>query len=320
MNNLDIRINTNDNFDNQTQNNNQDNSLDNVDTEISNISNKFINLGWYPKDKILKNCIFQRGGKIECYSCSKNVKYSDVLLSRTIPIHIMPKSKDTNKKVENIFVICGNCAMEEYFCIEAPKNYNMILNHYQKKNKWLNTRQLVNDDLVKKMEKLKQEESTLKVEIMEKTTILNKLRQDTIELRNNIELEKDKQSVFNNYKHENQKIMDEIYQEKKKVKFFVEKQFRSTSKYINKTYDTLFKKYNEFIDKTTLDVEQLELLDTMEDSRSAPCQICSIYKINTTLPNCGHCLCDKCIKKLPEKKCPFCKTEFTNTVKLFLGF
>lgn len=47
------------------------------------------------------------------------------------------------------------------------------------------------------------------------------------------------------------------------------------------------------------------------DKKGWPCPVCSENdRYPLCITSCGHSLCEICIPKLKEKKCPFCRSEF----------
>ncbi len=47
------------------------------------------------------------------------------------------------------------------------------------------------------------------------------------------------------------------------------------------------------------------------------CQICISREVTHVLVPCGHTCCGFCLDKLNNRKCPFCRSSFTQKVKLF---
>lgn len=53
------------------------------------------------------------------------------------------------------------------------------------------------------------------------------------------------------------------------------------------------------------------------------CPICylpfdkSSHFISTCVP-CGHCACQQCLSSLKNSQCPFCRTKFTQIIKIFV--
>ena len=44
------------------------------------------------------------------------------------------------------------------------------------------------------------------------------------------------------------------------------------------------------------------------------CQICMTDDVNKVIVPCGHMLCDGCLGRLRDRKCPFCRQAFTTSV------
>ena len=83
-----------------------------------------------------------------------------------------------------------------------------------------------------------------------------------------------------------------------------------TSKILNLRKNISY--YNNIIEEYRNDIERQQKVDSLE------CKLCKDSLSNCVMEPCKHLVCCyECFEKLEEKKCPVCRVEFTNCLRIY---
>lgn len=288
------------------------NNMAKIIDNVANVSIIYRNRGWFVKSKnIIKYLV---NNTARCFQCYDMIDYKNIMYSR-----ILAGNSGVSDGIGGVICLCKNCCDVEKTNNQipkmAPKIYSDILADYI-----LNERfDLIANDIEKvgnkKIDIIEDRINYMKLNINEKTVILNNLVNQNNKLTENLELEVDKFELLNKQYTQNKELCNNI---KNQLLQFSIDIFKENKKLI----DDQLNKYSEINNASKYSIPE--------------CKICMAREIKVAVM-CGHTFCMECYNQLlknnitnrqnnmitdtenfvPTITCPTCRTESNTYTQLY---
>ena len=286
--------------------------------------------GWFPIGDVPPNIVHKNleSGSILCYICNKATELANIVYSRTIPRISIPEDK--RNIINNFFIVCDKCVGAKSY-VQAPRNYEMVVNHRTMNNNII-AGEL--DDLAKIMRRaseleLQRNSASRQCERYQRE--ISEINEKCEHIKRNKDLEVERLRSLRVYEEQSYAIYDVITKRvetmRNKIKAF---HFECAAE-LAEIHGTVQSNYNSIISLVSKEQAKLSDLASIEVNSEYTCNICCIRRIQTAMTPCGHVMCEPCFEKLRENsvdehewrqdnliKCPFCKTESTDSIRIFV--
>jgi hypothetical protein len=284
--------------------------------------------GWFPIGDVPPNILnkYLEFGSIPCYICDKATELANIVYSRTIPRVSIPEDK--RNIINNFFIVCDKCVGAKHY-VQAPRNYEMVVNHRALNN-------IIIASELEELEKIMRRKSELEFQRNSASRQCERYQREILEINEkceqimrNKDLEVERLRSLRVYEKQSYAIYDAITKKVEAMRNRIKTFHFECAAELAEIHGSVQSNYNSII--SLVSKEQAKLIDlaSIEVNSEYTCNICCIRRIQTAMNPCGHVMCETCFEKLRDNpadewqqdhliKCPFCKTESTDSIRIFV--
>lgn len=273
-----------------------------MDSIRNNQKGAWNSFGWFIASENHLIDQLKNNRKIMCLKCLRTVRHH-THVKYAVSIKEAEIDYRLKFKFPKSFVVCVDC--ENSFNVPAPKNYFegvvaiIIMNVNNKNSNFIS--------ITKSLDIIQREFNLAKDKELE---LANSLREheDKLEAtkRRIVDIIKMKDEMETKFQTEYVGFMDKLQEQNARVETV------RTDNHVGKLMDQL--------EELQLSINEFTTKNAKYDINKYECTICRENSVDVTL-SCGHLLCSDCDSKLGTHNqiCPFCRSQITAHIKMFVG-